>query len=93
MTDTPGLEDRVAALEAAVAALTAPEPEFMAHTRAEPLDGHGILTVRLTHEPTGITVAARDRAEGVVRLRRALAERARRQHDLQEQERRREQKA
>ena len=86
------LEDRVAALEAAVAELRQPEPDFMAQTRAEALDGP-ILTVRLTHEPTGVEVVARDRTEGVFKLRKALAARARREYDLQEAERRRQRKA
>ena len=85
----PDLEERVAALEAAVAQLTQPEPEFMDQTRAEDLHGTEHLKVRLTHEPTGITVAARDRQEAVYKLRHALAGAARRQYDLQEHERRR----
>jgi len=76
----PDLEERVAALEAAMAAL---EPDFMTRTTVEPLEGHGALTVLLTYEPAGVTVAARDRAEGICRLRRALADRARRDYDLQ----------
>ena len=71
---------------------TALEPEFMAHTRMEPIDGNLVLMVRLTHEPTGVTVAARDRTEGVHKLRKALADRFRRQYDLQEAERRRQRK-
>jgi hypothetical protein len=68
------------------------EPTFMQHVKAEPLDGHGPLTIRLTHEPAGITIAARDRAEGICKLRKALADRARRDYDLQETQRRRERK-
>jgi protein subunit release factor A len=88
----PDLEERVAALEAAVAALPGPEPDFMQHVREEPLGGD-VLTVRLTHEPTGVTVAARDRAEGVFRLQKALAGKARREYDLQEAEREQQRKA
>jgi hypothetical protein len=84
----PDLEDRVAALEAIVAGLAQAEPEFMTQTRVETLRGMEILNVRLTHEPTGITIAARDRAEAIVKLRKALTGHARRQHDLQEAERR-----
>jgi hypothetical protein len=68
------------------------EPQFMQHTRVEPIDGHGVLTIRLTHEPTNISVVARDRPEGISKLRRALADRARRDYDLQETQRRRERK-
>jgi hypothetical protein len=89
----PGLEERVAALEAAIAALTAAEPDFMARTRAEPLHDTEHLNIRLTHEPTGITVAARDRQEAIYKLRQALAGAARRQYDLQERERRAQEKA
>ena len=89
----PDLEERVAALEAAVARLTQPEPEFMDRTRAETLHGTEHLKVRLTHEPTGITVAARDRTEAIYKLRHALAGHARRQYDLQEYERRQQAKA
>ena len=64
------------------------EPEFMQHVHAEPLRGHGALTIRLTHQPTGITIAARDHDEGIYKLRKALADAARRQYDLQEAERR-----
>ena len=75
----------------------APEPDFMARVTTEPLGGpehlRGALTIRLTHEPTGVTVAARDRTEGVHKLRKALADRTRRQYDLQEAERRRQRKA
>ena len=85
----PSLEERVAALETAVAGLAQPEPEFMDRTRVETLRGAEVLNVQLTHEPTGVTVAARDRAEGVHKLRQALAARARREYDLQEAERRR----
>lgn len=85
----PDLEERVAALEDAVAALTAPEPDFMTRTLVEPLENPGVLTVCLTHEPTGVMVIARDRAEGLVKLGKALQGRARREHDLQEAERRR----
>jgi hypothetical protein len=94
----PDLEDRVAALEAIVAGLTA-EPDFMTRTTTEPLNGTGLteagghLTIRLTHQPTGIEVVARDRAEGIVKLRKALAGRARREFDLQEAERRAQRKA
>ena len=74
----------------------APEPDFMARVTTEPLGGpehlRGALTIRLTHEPTGVTVAARDRTEGVHKLRKALADRARRQYDLQEAERRQQRK-
>jgi hypothetical protein len=92
----PDLEERVAALEAAIAAL---EPDFMTRTTAEPLNGAGLtgdaghLTIRLTHQPTGIEVVARDRADGIARLRRALTDRARREFDLQEAERRAQRKA
>jgi hypothetical protein len=89
----PDLEERVAALEAIVAGLVQPEPEFMAQTRVETLRGMEVLSVRLLHEPTGITIAARDRDEGIVKLRKALADRARREFDLQEAERRRQRKA
>jgi hypothetical protein len=92
MPPVTSLEERVAALEAAVATLMQPEPDFMAQTRTEEFYGP-ILTVRLTHEPTGVTVVARDRAEGVYKLRKALAARARREYDLQEAERRRQRKA
>lgn len=119
----PDLEERVAALEAAMAMLTRAllkrgditindarathglppfpepwadaaqsEPDFMTRTKTEPLENPGVLTVRLTHEPTGITVHARDRAEGVHKLGKALAGRARREFDLQEAERRRQRK-
>jgi len=89
----PDLEDRVAALEAAVAHLAALEPDFMDRTRAETLHGTDILKVRLTHEPTGITVVARDRPEAIVKLRHALTGAARRQYDLQETQRRQQRKA
>ena len=79
----PDLEERVAALEAIVATLTTPEPDFMTRTRVETLRGTEVLNVRLTHQPTGIEVVARDRAEGVYKLRKALAGAARRQYDLQ----------
>jgi hypothetical protein len=91
----PDLEERVAALEAAMAAL---EPDFMTRTTVEPLNGTGLtgdaghLTIRLTHQPTGIEVVARDRADGIVKLRKALTGRARREFDLQETERRRQRK-
>jgi hypothetical protein len=88
----PDLEERVAALEAIVAGLTA-EPDFMARTRVDPVHASSVLTVCLTHEPTNVSVVARDRAEGVFKLRKALADRARREYDLQEAERRRERKA
>ena len=84
----PDLEDRVAALEAIVAGLVGPEPEFMSRVRVEPVHASSVLTVSLTHEPTAVTVVARDRAEGVYKLRKALAARARREYDLQEQQRR-----
>ena len=86
------LEERVAALEAAVDALGAPEPRFMDQVKVEDIDGE-YLKVRLTHEPTGVTVLARDRAEGVFKLRKALTARARREYDLQEQQRRAERRA
>ena len=66
-----------------------PEPDFMAHTTTEPLNSTGLtgnpghLTIRLTHQPTGIEVVARDRAEGIYKLRKALTGAARRQYDLQ----------
>jgi hypothetical protein len=82
------LEDRVAALEAIVAQFAAPEPEFMDRVQAETLHGTEHLKIRLTHTPTGIMVVARDRAEAVYKLRKALAGHARRQYDLQEHERR-----
>ena len=94
----PDLEERVAALEAAVAALAAPEPDFMTRTTVEPLNGTGLtgdaghLTIRLVHQPTRIEVVARDRAEGIAKLRQALLARARRDYDLQEAERRRQRK-
>ena len=94
----PDLEQRVAALEAIVAALVQPEPDFMTRTTTEPLDGAGLtgaggnLTIRLVHQPTGIEIVARDRAEGIAKLRKALAGRARRDYDLQEAERRRQRK-
>ena len=91
MTDAPGLEERVAALEAAVATLV--EPDFMAQTRVDTFRDTQVRSVRLTHEPTGVTVVAPDRAEGVFKLRKAIAGHARRQHDLQEAERRRQRKA
>ena len=87
------LEERVAALEAAVAQLTAPEPEFMDRVREEPLHGTDVLKVRLIHEPSGITVVARDRPEAVIKLRHALTGAARRQYDLQETQRRQQRKA
>ena len=89
----PDLEERVAALEAIVAGLVQPEPEFMAQTRIETLRGMDILTVRLLHEPAGIEVVAADRAEAIIRLRKALAAAARRQYDLQETQRRAQRKA
>jgi len=79
----PDLEERVAALEAAVATLTQPEPEFMERTRAETLRGTKVLNIRLTHEPTGITVVARNRQEAICKLRHALTCAARRQAGLQ----------
>ena len=88
MADLPDLEDRVAALEATVAQLVQPEPVFMDRVRVEPVHASSILTLSLTHEPTGVTVVARDRAEGVFKLRKALADRARREYDLQEKQRR-----
>ena len=92
MSETRDLEERVAALEAAMAVLMGPEPDFMDRVRIDVLDstpdGTVILTVRLTHEPTGVMVVARDRAEGVFKLRKALTARARREYDLQEQQRR-----
>jgi hypothetical protein len=84
----PDLEERVAALEAIVAQLTQPEPDFMRAVREDPIDGN-VLTVRLTHEPTGVTVLARDRAEGIYKLRKAITGHWRRLSDLQERERRR----
>jgi hypothetical protein len=93
VTHSPDLEARVAALEAIVAQFATPEPDIMAQVRTEALHGTSILTVRLTHEPTGVTVAALDRAEGVLKLRKALAGRARREYDLQEAERRRQRNA
>ena len=77
----------------------AAEPDFMTRTTAEPLDGTGLtgtggdLTIRLVHQPTGIEVVARDRPEGIAKLRRALLARARREFDLQEAERRAQRKA
>jgi len=82
------LEERVTALETAVAALTAPEPGFTADVKTEVLDtttdGTVALMIRLTHQPTGVMVVARDRAEGIAKLRHALANRTRRQQDLQQ---------
>ena len=78
----PGLEERVAALEAAVAELRQPEPDFMAETRVE--GTHPTPAVRLTHLPTGVSVRAPDRTEAVVKLRKALAGRERRQQDLEQ---------
>jgi hypothetical protein len=116
----PDLEERVAALEAAVTMLTSKllqsgditindaraahglpvlEPDFMARTTVEPLDSAGLtgnaghLTIRLVHQPTGIEIVARDRPEAICKLRAALTDRARRDHDLAEAERRRQRKA
>jgi len=71
----------------------AEEPAFMDRVTTETLHGTEHLKVRLTHEPTGITVVARDRPEAIVKLRHALAGAARRQYDLQEAARREERKA
>ena len=76
------LEDRVAALEAAVAELRQPEPDFMAQTRVE--GTYPTPAVRLTHLPTGVQVDAGSRAEAVVKMRKALAARDRRQQDLEQ---------
>ena len=84
----PDLEERVAALEAAIARLTQPEPAFMEQTRTETLHGTEHLKVRLTHEPAGITIAARDRQEAIRKLQQALASHAARQTRLQEHQRR-----
>jgi predicted HD phosphohydrolase len=89
----PDLEQRVAALEAIVAQFAEPEPAFMDRVQAETLHDAGHLKVRLTHEPTGIMVVARDRQEAVYKLRKALAGHARRQFDLQHAERQRQAKA
>jgi hypothetical protein len=72
--------------------IVAEEPHFMQNVKTEPLDGP-VLKVRLTHEPTGVMILARSRAEGMVKLGKALAGRARREHDLQEAERRQQRKA
>jgi hypothetical protein len=80
-------------LERSPAAPPPYEPDFMSHVQAETLHGTSILTVRLTHLPTGVTVAARDRQEAIYKLRKALAGHARRHYDLQEAERRRQRKA
>jgi hypothetical protein len=74
---------------AGTAGYVQPEPDFMTRTTAEPLHGTEHLKIRLTHTPTGIMVVARDRAEAVHKLRKALAGHAARQYDLQEAERRR----
>ena len=78
------LEDRVAALEAAVAELRQPEPEFMCQVRVDTYRANKVESVRLTHLPTGVQVDAGSRAEAVVKLRKALAARDRRQHDLEQ---------
>jgi hypothetical protein len=87
------LEARVAALEAAFALFAEPEPDFMTRVQTETLHGTEHLKIRLTHTPTGITVAAADHTEAVYKLRKALAGAARRHYDLQEAQRRRERKA
>jgi hypothetical protein len=61
---------------------TALEPEFMAETRVEPVDGSSLLIVRLTHLPTGISVDASSRAEAIVKLGRAIERRALREAGL-----------
>ncbi len=91
MTDS--LEERVAALETIIGRLTLAEEDFMTLVRVDTFRvGTRTRTVHLTHLPTGVTVAADSRAEGVVKLRKALAGHARRQCDLQEAERRRQRK-
>jgi hypothetical protein len=82
---------RHTALEAAITILPGPEPDFMSQVKTEPLNGKH-LRIRLTHEPTGITVTARDRSEGTYKLRKAFTDHARRQYDLQEAERRQQRK-
>ena len=69
------------------------EPDFMNRVREEPLHGTDVLKIRLTHQPSGITVVARDRPEAIVKLRHALTGAARRQADLQETARRQEREA
>ena len=87
------LEERVEALEAIVAGLLQAEPDFMAYVRIDTFRDTEVRAVRFTHLPTGVQVLADSRGEAVHKLRKALADRARREHDLQEQERRRERKA
>ena len=69
------------------------EPAFMNHVKTEHLDGTGLLKVRLTHQPSGITITASDRPEGIIKLRKALAAHAARQTTLQETVRRQQAKA
>jgi hypothetical protein len=68
------------------------EPDFMARVHVEHLHGTEHLKVRLTHEPSGITVAARDRQEAIIKLRHALTGAASRQASLQAAERRAQEK-
>ena len=77
----PGLEERVAALEAIVAKLAQPEPAFMSHVRAETFRDTETRAVRLTHLPSGVTVEAPTRGEAITKLGRAIERRARRRQE------------
>ncbi len=73
----PDLEERVAALEAIVAGLTA-EPAFMSEVRTDIFRNTNTEAVRLTHLPTGVTIEAPTRAEATTKLGRALERHAQR---------------
>lgn len=75
-TEPPTLEERVAALEALV--LPGADPEVREETFRT---RKGTEAVRLTHLPTGVMVEADTRDEAVIRLKKAVAGHARRQHD------------
>ena len=75
----PGLEERVAALEAIIAKLAQSEPGFMSEARMDESRDNGTTAwVRITHLPTGVTVEAPTRGEAITKLGRAIERRARR---------------
>ena len=79
----PSLEERVARLEATIGRLILTDDDFMSVVRTDIFRRTGVRgeAIRMTHLPTGVMIEADTRDEAVIRLKKAVAGHARRQHD------------